>query len=105
MTWEAQGRVFQVERANLVTGQYLPLSPILPDLFFDDLYCLAAKRRYMSCERLVPTEELLREGSIHTLRINRMMTDGVGGAAGSPAAGGDPGTDGGLLRSPRPELA
>jgi glutaconate CoA-transferase subunit A len=53
-------------------GQYLG-----PDLYFDDLYCLAAARRYMSCERIVPTEDLLREGSIHTLRINRMMVDGV----------------------------
>ena len=31
----------------------------------------------MSCERLVRTEDLLKEGGLHTLRINRMMTDGV----------------------------
>ncbi len=31
----------------------------------------------MSCERVVRTEDLLQEGSFHTLRINRMMTDGV----------------------------
>ena len=53
-------------------GQFLG-----PDLYFDDLFCMAARRRFLSCERLVSTDELLREGSVHTLRINRMMTDGV----------------------------
>jgi glutaconate CoA-transferase, subunit A len=48
-----------------------------PDPFFDDLFCMAAARSFLSCERIVPTEDLLREGSIHTLRINRMMTHGV----------------------------
>ncbi|MEO7332005.1 MAG: CoA-transferase [Minicystis sp.] len=48
-----------------------------PDPFFDDLFCLAAQRRFVSCERIIPTEDLLREGSIHTLTLNRMMTDGV----------------------------
>ena len=31
----------------------------------------------MSCERVVPTERLLDEGSFHTLRVNRSMVDGV----------------------------
>jgi len=53
-------------------GQFLG-----PDLYFDDLFCLAAKRRFMSCEKLVPTSELGKEGSLHTLRINRSMVDGV----------------------------
>jgi glutaconate CoA-transferase subunit A len=53
-------------------GQFLG-----PDLFFDDLFCLAAKRRFMSCERLIPTEDFLKAGSVHTMRINRMMVDGV----------------------------
>ena len=53
-------------------GQFLG-----PDLYFDDLFCMAAKRRFMSCEKIVPTAELLREGSVHTLKINRMMVDGV----------------------------
>jgi glutaconate CoA-transferase subunit A len=48
-----------------------------PDLFFDDLFCLAAKRRYMSCEQLIATEDFAREGALETLRINRMMVDGV----------------------------
>jgi glutaconate CoA-transferase subunit A len=48
-------------------------------MYFDDLYLGAAQpgRRFLSCERIVPTEDLLKEGSIHTLRINRSMVDGV----------------------------
>jgi glutaconate CoA-transferase subunit A len=45
-----------------------------PDPFFDDLYLMAAKQRFVSCERVVPTAELT---PITTLRINRMMVDGV----------------------------
>jgi hypothetical protein len=37
LTWQGQGRVFQVERAEVVTGPFQALSPILPDLSFDDL--------------------------------------------------------------------
>ena len=48
-----------------------------PDPFFDDLFCMAAQRRFMSCEKIVPTQDLLDEGSVHTLKINRMMVDGV----------------------------
>ena len=53
-------------------GQFLG-----PDLYFDDLFAMAAKRTFMSCERLVRTEALLDEGSAHTLRIPRLHTDGV----------------------------
>ena len=53
-------------------GQFLG-----PDPYFDDLYCLAAEQRFMSCERIVETEDLLKEGSFHTLKINRLMVDGV----------------------------
>jgi len=48
-----------------------------PDPFFDDLYCMAAKRRFMSCERVVNTSDLTHEGPVTTLTINRMMVDGV----------------------------
>jgi glutaconate CoA-transferase subunit A len=50
-----------------------------PDLYFDDLFLGACDtgRRYLSCERIVPTESLLDEGTFHTLRINRSMVDGV----------------------------
>ena len=53
-------------------GQFLG-----PDPFFDDLFCRAAKRRFLSCEKIVPTEDLLAEGSLHTLKLNRTMVDGV----------------------------
>ena len=53
-------------------GQYLG-----PAVYFDDLFCGAARERYMSCERIVASDELLREGTFHTLRINRSMIDGV----------------------------
>ena len=53
-------------------GQFLG-----PDPFFDDIFCMAAKRRYMSCEKLIPTEDFAVAGSVHTMRINRTMVDGV----------------------------
>ncbi len=53
-------------------GQYLG-----PDWYFDDLFALAADRTFMSCERVVATEDFLQEGSERTLHINRMMTHGV----------------------------
>ena len=58
-------------------GQYLG-----PDFYFDDLYCMAAKRRFMSCERIVPTEDLVKGGPPQTLVINRTMVDGVVEAPG-----------------------
>ncbi|MFQ5698941.1 MAG: CoA transferase subunit A [Myxococcota bacterium] len=53
-------------------GQYLG-----PDLYFDDLFCRAAKRSFVSCERIVETRELLSQGTLHTLAIQRMWVDGV----------------------------
>ena len=53
-------------------GQFLG-----PDPYFDDLYCLAASRAYMSCERIVPTAELLDGGPPQSLLINRAMIAGV----------------------------
>ena len=57
-----------------VTGnaQYLG-----PDFYFDDLYLMAAKRRFVTCEKIVDTKDFLSEGTLHTLRINRTMVDGV----------------------------
>ena len=48
-----------------------------PDLYFDDLFLSAAGRKFVTCERLVDTEELLAAGSVHTLRINRSIVDGI----------------------------
>ncbi len=53
-------------------GQFLG-----PDLYFDDLYCMAAKRRFMSCEQVVETSDLAKAGSVHTLKIHRAMIDAV----------------------------
>jgi glutaconate CoA-transferase subunit A len=51
-------------------GQYLG-----PDPYFDDLFCLAAERAYVSCERIVP--DLLQEGPPQSLLLNRAMVHGV----------------------------
>ncbi len=48
-----------------------------PDAYFDDLYCMAATKRFVSCERLVETADLASGGSLHTLRVQRWMVDGV----------------------------
>jgi hypothetical protein len=40
LTWQSEGRVFQVERADDVTGPFQVLSTFIPDLFFDDLGAL-----------------------------------------------------------------
>ena len=53
-----------------------------PDPYFDDLFLLAADKRYLSCERVVATEDLAKEGIVQTLRIHRAMTDGVVEAPG-----------------------
>ena len=53
-----------------------------PDPYFDDLFCLAAKRRYVSCERIVPTAELVASVPPQALLLNRMMVDGVVEAPG-----------------------
>jgi glutaconate CoA-transferase subunit A len=65
--------IIHMNRADAAgNGQFLG-----PDPYFDDLFCLAAEQRFMSCERLVDTAELTKEGSFHTLKINRLMVDGV----------------------------
>jgi hypothetical protein len=41
LTWQGQGRVFQVERADAAIGPFQSLTPILPDLFFEDFGALS----------------------------------------------------------------
>jgi glutaconate CoA-transferase subunit A len=53
-----------------------------PDPYFDDLYCMAADEAYVSCERIVPTEQLTKAAHPATLRINRSMVTGVVHAPG-----------------------
>jgi glutaconate CoA-transferase subunit A len=48
-----------------------------PDPYFDDLFLMAAERRFVTCEQLVETRDLMKSGSFHTLRIQRHMVDGV----------------------------
>jgi glutaconate CoA-transferase subunit A len=54
------------------TAQYLGIDP-----YFDDLYCLAAKRRFVSVEQIIDTDDFLKEGPVQSVRINRLMVDGV----------------------------
>lgn len=44
-----------------------------PDPYFDDLFCLAAARAYLSCEKIVPR----LDGPPQTMLLNRAMVDGV----------------------------
>lgn len=48
-----------------------------PDPYFDDLLAMAAKRTIVSTEKVVPTEQLLEEGSFHTLLFSRMYVSAV----------------------------
>jgi len=49
-------------------GQYLG-----PDPYFDDLFCLAAERAYVSCERIVPA----LTGPPQSLLLNRAMVHAI----------------------------
>ncbi len=58
---ELDAALIHMNRADAAgNGQFLG-----PDLYFDDLFCGAAKRRFMSCEKIVPTKDLTSEGSLH----------------------------------------
>ena len=47
-----------------------------PDPYFDDLFCMAAERRFVSCERIVSSAELATS-PLQSLRVQRWMVDGV----------------------------
>jgi len=47
------------------------------DPYFDDLFLMAAEKRFLSVERVVPTEELVKAVPPQALLINRMMVDAV----------------------------
>ncbi|MBD0842609.1 CoA transferase subunit A [Streptomyces sp. TRM68416] len=53
-------------------GQYLG-----PDPYFDDLFCEAADSAYVSCERIVDTAELTKQGPPQSLLIKRHTVTGV----------------------------
>jgi glutaconate CoA-transferase, subunit A len=48
-----------------------------PDPYFDDLFLEAAEHRFVSCERIVPTAELTASGPVQSLKVTRLMVDGV----------------------------
>lgn len=47
------------------------------DPYFDDLFLMSAQRRFLSVEKIVPTEDLIASTSPQTQVINRMMVDKV----------------------------
>ena len=47
------------------------------DPYFDDLFLMAADHRYLSVERVVSTEELVKAVPPQALLVNRMMVDKV----------------------------
>jgi glutaconate CoA-transferase, subunit A len=48
-----------------------------PDPYFDDLFCMAADRAFLSCEEVVDTAGLTVDSPVQRLLISRMMVDGV----------------------------
>lgn len=70
---ELDAALIHMNRADAAgNGQYLGDDP-----YFDPLFCMAAKRRFMSAERIIPTADFASHGPKQTLCINRTMTDGV----------------------------
>jgi acyl CoA:acetate/3-ketoacid CoA transferase alpha subunit len=47
------------------------------DPYFDDLFLMAAEKRFLSVERVVPTDELVKAVPPQALLINRMMVNTV----------------------------
>ena len=52
------------------------------DPYFDDLFLMAADRRFLSVEKVVSTEELVKSVPQQALLVNRMMVDAVVAAPG-----------------------
>jgi acyl CoA:acetate/3-ketoacid CoA transferase alpha subunit len=48
-----------------------------PDPYFDELFALAAKRSYVSVEKIVDTAELTAGGPVQSLLLSRANVDGV----------------------------
>lgn len=48
-----------------------------PDPYFDDLFCMAAEKAYVSCEQITDTAGLTVDAPVQRLLLNRMMVDGV----------------------------
>lgn len=48
-----------------------------PDWYFDDWFCMAADRAFVTCERVVDTADLTKEGDPRSIQISRLWTSGV----------------------------
>lgn len=48
-----------------------------PDPYFDDLFCAAAEHAFVSCERVVPTDELTAAAHASTVAVRRLFVEGV----------------------------
>ncbi|HZP14927.1 MAG TPA: CoA-transferase [Nocardioides sp.] len=48
-----------------------------PDPYFDDLFCMAADRAYVSCEQIVDTAGLTIDTPVQRVLLHRMMVTGV----------------------------
>jgi glutaconate CoA-transferase, subunit A len=48
-----------------------------PDPYFDDLFCMAAQRAYVSVEQVTDTAGLTVDAPVERLLLSRMMVDGV----------------------------
>src|SRR5256885_1798510 len=88
--WGSRRKPMCLRRANLRSAlvhlnradahgnaQFLGVDP-----YFDDLFCMAAERAYVSCERIVPTEELTAHAPVQSLLLQRWMVHGVVEAPG-----------------------
>ncbi len=71
--FEIDAALIHMNRADAKgNGQFLG-----PDLYFDDLFAMAGAKTYISAEKIIPTDQFLDEGPVHTLRIPRIHVDGV----------------------------
>src|SRR3954464_3707710 len=48
-----------------------------PDPYFDDLFCMAAERAYVTCEEIVDTAGLPVAAPVQRVLVSRMRVDGV----------------------------
>jgi glutaconate CoA-transferase subunit A len=48
-----------------------------PDPYFDDLFCMAADRAYVTCEQIIDTAGLTVDSPVQRVLLSRMMVTGV----------------------------
>lgn len=48
-----------------------------PDPYFDDIFCMAAKKAYMSVEEVLEPADFASAAPLEKMTVNRMMTHGV----------------------------